>query len=189
MAALTVTDGVFGTKGTTCPATTYKMVDISRTVDFGVKNVVAAASGGSNYALVAIPKGFLVSHIAVEQTALTAADLALTFKCDTDTTPVQLGGTFTLDDATLLRDCQDADSTNKTATFFSDARTLCVCVPNATSSDVTVSQGAFAVHVFGYQTFGESLGDVASTTPAWAEGQSAADAAANKSGGDPMFRG
>jgi hypothetical protein len=188
MAALTTNTGLFGAKGASCPATLMKMVDYNRAVDFGEFNTAVS----TNYDLLPIPKGFLVAYIAVEQTKLTAADKAITFGTKNADT-VQLGGTFTLDDTTLLRQCDPAKSADASdgssgtvavgsAYFSSAADTLCLKCPAS-----TITQGAFVVHMIGYQTFGESLGDVASGTPAFASGQTDAQAAANVSGGDPMF--
>ena len=188
MAALTTNTGLFGAKGVSCPATLMKMVDYNRTIDFS-KTPTAAST---NYDILPIPKGFLVAYIAVEQTALTAADKAVTFGTKNADT-VQLGGTFTLDDATLLRKCDPAKSEDASdgssgtvavgsAYFSSAADTLCLKCPAS-----TITQGAMTVHMIGYQTFGESLGDIAAGTPAFATGQTDAQAAANVSGGDPMF--
>ena len=188
MAALTTNTGLFGAKGVSCPATLMKMVDYNREIDFAKSNTAAS----TNYDILPIPKGFLVAFIAVEQLALTAADKAITFGTKNADT-VQLGGTFTLDDAVLLRQCDPAKSANasdgSTGTvavpsvyFSSAADTLCLKCPAS-----TITQGKIRVHMIGYQTFGESLGDIASGTPAFATGQTDAQAAANVSGGDPMF--
>ena len=194
MAALTTNTGLFGAKGASCPATLMKMVDYNREIDFG-KSPTAAST---NYDILPIPKGFLVAYIAVEQLELTAADKVVSFATKAaDTT--ELGGSFTLDDETLLRACNPATAAAAYAAsasagspttaisipgayFSSAADTLCLKCPAS-----TITKGKIRVHMIGYQTFGESLGDVASGTPAFATGQTDAQALANVSGGDPMF--
>lgn len=195
MAALTVTDGVFGARGTECPATIFRMVDYNRTVDFAKREV----ADNANYALIPVPKGFMISHLAVEQLEYFAdASKNWTFKLKSDST--QIGGTFTpVTTGTMVRVCNPATTASASdgasgtvavgsAKFSSAADMLCVCIPDGLTGD-KASAGKFAVHMIGYQVFGESLDDVPAEMPAWAEGQTSDQAAANVSGGDPMFVG
>lgn len=199
MAALTTNTGLFGAKGASCPATTMKMVDINRTFDFSKTNVAE----NTNYDILPIPKGFLVAFIAVEQKAHTNAAATVTFATKNADT-VALGGDYALTaSSTMLRSCQPAKATAGYAAsssggspttavsvpgthFASAADTLCLKVPDGISGD-KLTKGVITVHMIGYQTFGESLSDVAEDTPAFVTGQTDADAAANKSGGDPMY--
>ena len=199
MAALTVTDGVFGARSTECPATFFRMVDYNRTVDFAKRE----AADNANYALLPVPKGFMISHLAVEQLEYFAdASKDWTFKLKSDST--QIGGTFTpVTTGAMVRVCDPALASAgyvasasagspttavsiPAAKFSSAADMLCVCIPDGLTGD-KASKGKFTVHMIGYQVFGESLGDVPAETPAWTEGQTSAQAAANISGGDPMF--
>ncbi len=199
MAALTTNTGLFGAKGASCPATLMKMVDYNRTVDFAKKNVAE----NTNYDLLPIPKGFLIVYIAVEQKSFTNAGATVTFATkNADTTAI--GGDFALAaSSALLRSCQPAKSVAgyaasssagspttaisvANAYFSSAADTLCIKVPDGITGDA-LTKGEIVVHMIGYQTFGESLGDIASGTPAFATGQTDAQALGNVSGGDPMF--
>lgn len=192
MAALTTNTGLFGAKGASCPATNMKMVDYVRTIDFSK----TSAAENTNYDVLPIPKGFLVAFLAVEQTAYTNAAANLTFATkNADTTAI--GGTYAVvASSTMLRSCQPAKSANASdgstgtvavpsAYFSSAADTLCLKVPDGVTGDA-LTQGSITIHMIGFQTFGESLDDVASGTPAWATGQTDAQAAGNQSGGDPM---
>ena len=202
MAAITdldTTNPIFGAKGAYCPATLMKRVDYNRTIDFSEANV----SESKNYEIIPIPKGFLVEFLAVEQLEHIDEAATVTFATkNADTTAI--GGNYALTaTSTMLRSCQPAASTAAGyvasssagspttalsipgAYFSSTADTLCLCVPSLTGDGLT--KGKIVVHMIGYQTFGESLGDIASGTPAFATGQTAAQAAANVSGGDPMF--
>lgn len=199
MAALTTNTGLFGAKGASCPATLMKMVDYNRTVDFGKTN----AAENTNYDLLPIPKGFLIAYIAVEQKSYVNAGTTVTFATKNDATAA-IGGNFALAaSSTMLRSCQPAVSTGAYAAstsagspttaisipgayFSSAADTLCLKVPDGITGDA-LTKGEIVVHMIGYQTFGESLGDIASGTPAFAKGQTDAQALANVSGGDPMF--
>lgn len=184
MAALTVTDGVFGARGTECPATIFRMVDYNRTVDFAKRE----AADNANYALIPVPKGFLISHLAVEQLDYFAdASKTWTFKLRSNS--AQIGGSFSpVTTGAMTRVCSVANATDGTPVFSDAADMLCVCIPDALTGD-KASKGKFAVHMIGYQVFGESLGDVPAEMPAWTEGQTSVQAAANVSGGDPMFVG
>lgn len=203
MAALTTETTLFGaTPGAYCPEVNMKMVDYARTVDIAaVKGVLTGdavgIAGNKNYDLLPIPRGFLVHAIALEQTEYTDQAVTLTFATKNDPT-VALGGNFALvATGTKLRSCQaasigSADSGQSTVAvpseyFSAEADTLCVKVPSGLTNSKLV-KGTFTVHLIGFQTFGESLEDVAAGTPAWANGQTAAQAAANVSGGDPRYR-
>lgn len=198
MAALTTNTGLFGAKGASCPATNMKMVDYVRTIDFSK----TSAAENTNYDVLPIPKGFLVAFLAVEQTAYTNAAANLQFATkNADTTAI--GGTYAVvTSSTMLRSCQPAKATAAYAAstsagspttaisipaahFASAADTLCLKVPDGLTGDA-LTQGSITIHMIGFQTFGESLDDVASGTPAWATGQTDAQAAGNQSGGDPM---
>ena len=199
MAALTTNTGLFGAKGVSCPATLMKMVDYNRTVDFAKTN----AAENTNYDLLPIPKGFLIAYIAVEQKSFTNAGATVTFATkNADTTAI--GGNFALAaSSALLRSCQSVGTVTKYGAtssggtvnsafvlpegyFSSAADTLCIKVPDGITGDA-LTKGEIVVHMIGYQTFGESLGDIASGTPAFATGQTDAQALGNVSGGDPMF--
>lgn len=182
MAALTVTDGVFGTKGTECPATMFRMVDYNRTVDFAK----CEAADNSNYALIPVPKGFLISRLAVEQLEY-FADASKTWSFKLRSNSAAIGGSFVpVTTGTMVRTCDAANSTDGVPVFSNAADMLCVCIPDALTGD-KAAKGKFTVHMIGYQVFGESLGDVPAEMPAWTEGQTAAQAEGNVSGGDPMF--
>ena len=203
MAALTTDTSLFGaTPGVSCPSVNMKMVDYTRDVDIAaVKGVLSngavGIAGNANYDLLPIPRGFLVHAIALEQTGYTDQAVTLTFATKNDPTAA-LGGNFALvATGTLLRSCQaasigSADSGESTVAvpgeyFSAQADTLCVKVPSGLTNSKLV-KGKFTVHLIGFQTFGESLDDVASGTPDWANGQTATQAADNVSGGDPKYR-
>ena len=207
MAALTnidTTNPIFGAKGAYCPATLMKRVDYNRTIDFADANV----SENKNYEILPIPKGFLIEFLAVEQLTAVSdqeADRTVTFATKNADTAA-IGGNYVLEsskDGTMLRSCQPATSAGAYAAsssagspttsisipgayFSSAADTLCLKVPDGLTGD-KLTAGKIVVHMIGYQTFGESLGDIASGTPAFATGQTNAQAANNVSGGDPMF--
>lgn len=191
--AITVTDGVFGARGTSCPATEANALDYSRRVDFSVE----AVADNANYALLNVPAGFLAEYVAVEQTDFVAdGSKGWTFKLKEAGT--QLGGTFVLAaSGTLLRQCDPATSASAAGSgsgaaavavpggvFCKEADTLCVCVPDGLTGD-KCSKGAFAVHLVGRLVFGGSVDAVASGAGAFAAGQTEAQADANTSGGDP----
>lgn len=190
---LDTTNPIFGAKGASAPATLMKVVDYNRTIDFSKANVTKS----KNYEILPIPKGFLIQYLAVEQLEHVNEAATVTFATKNDATAA-IGGNYALTaTSTKLRSCQAATSVNAKDTagtgtvavpgvyFSSAADTLCLKVPSMTAAGITA--GKIVVHMIGYQTFGESLGDVASGTPAFASGQTAAQAAANVSGGDPMF--
>lgn len=185
MAALTVDSTVgIGAKCFGDPAVTYPpVVALRREVDISK----VALNENTNFAFMPIPKGFLATHIAVEQTKYADQSVTLTFATKNDATKA-VGGNFTLAaTSTKLRSCQPvkttaayaasssiADTTSSGAVttaiaipdsmFFAADDILCIKVPDSLTGD-KLTAGAFSVTLLGHMVFGESVDLAHGSTP------------------------
>lgn len=179
MAALTVDSTVgIGAKCFGDPAVTYPpVVALRREVDISK----VALNENTNFAFMPIPKGFLATHIAVEQTKYADQSVTLTFATKNDATK-PVGGNFALAaTSTKLRSCQPVKTTAAYAAsssggavtsaiaipdglFFAADDTLCIKVPDDLTGD-KLTAGAFSVTLLGHMVFGESVDLAHGSTP------------------------
>jgi len=179
MAALTVDSTVgIGAKCFGDPAVTYPpVVALRREVDISKVEL----NENTNFAFMPIPKGFLATHIAVEQTKYADQAATITFATKNDATK-PVGGNFALAaTGTKLRSCQPVKTTAAYAAsasagspttaiaipdsmFFAADDTLCIKVPDGLTGD-KLSAGAFSVTLLGHMVFGESVDLAHGATP------------------------
>lgn len=188
MAALTVDSTVgIGAKCFGDPAVTYPpVVALRREVDISK----VALNENTNFAFMPIPKGFLATHIAVEQTKYADQAVTLTFATKNDATK-PVGGNFAIAaTGTKLRSCQPVKTTAAYAAsasagspttaiaipdglFFAADDTLCIKVPDDLTGD-KLTAGAFSVTLLGHMVFGESVDLAHGSTPLREKQQDAA---------------
>lgn len=191
MAKLTVQAGFFGAIGVDDPVCFMNQRTIGRSVDFSKVNV----DENKNYPLIPIPKGFCLTHIAVEQVAPTDQDATVTFGAESDS-GITVGGNFALKDLSsdaeaLLRSCQPAKTVSAKdsagtgtvavpdAIFFDKADMLCLKVPNGLTGD-KLAKGKINVYLIGFETFAEGTDSVPENMEDWRKKLQTAD---NVSGG------
>lgn len=188
MSALTVDSTVgIGAKCFGDPAVTYPpVVALRREVDISK----VALNENTNFAFMPIPKGFLATHIAVEQTKYADQAVTLTFATKNDATK-PVGGNFAIAaTGTKLRSCQPVKTTAAYAAsasggavtsaiaipdglFFAADDTLCIKVPDDLTGD-KLTAGAFSVTLLGHMVFGESVDLAHGSTPLREKQQDAA---------------
>lgn len=188
MAALTVDSTVgIGAKCFGDPAVTYPpVVALRREVDISK----VALNENTNFAFMPIPKGFLATHIAVEQTKYADQSATINFATKNDATK-PVGGDFALAaTSTKLRSCQPVKTTAAYAAsssggavtsaiaipdglFFAADDTLCIKVPDGLTGD-KLTAGAFSVTLLGHMVFGESVDLAHGSTPLREKQQDAA---------------
>ena len=188
MAALTVDSTVgIGAKCFGDPAVTYPpVVALRREVDISK----VALNEHTNFAFMPIPKGFLATHIAVEQTKYADQSATINFATKNDATK-PVGGDFALAaTGTKLRSCQPVKTTAAYAAsssggavtsaiaipdglFFAADDTLCIKVPDGLTGD-KLTAGAFSVTLLGHMVFGESVDLAHGSTPLREKQQDAA---------------
>lgn len=175
MAATVVDNTLFGAPGVSDPVVFHPgLVGITRKVNFAAAN----AKAGTAYAFVAVPKGFVVTGLFVQETSKCASG-TLAFKiadAADSTKDVSVGSAVTVGGATLVREAQNL----ATPVVADDGAVLCI-VANADQEE-----GGVDVAVYGYTPWGDSLDNV--VTPDYrASGQSDTDAADNRAGTDPFL--
>lgn len=186
MAALSnVVNTLFGSIGAQDPEILKPAVAFKRAVDFGLSNLDAS----KNYAFLPIPAGFVMTGVYFGETVKCTGG-TLTLKTVNDPTKT-VGAAFAVGASALktafvkpvaavvAKDTAGTGTVNVPGgeLTFDAADMLCI-VPSAKMTD-----GAIEVVIHGYMMNGGSPSAAELSVP-YREGQSAADYAGNKSGGD-----
>jgi len=153
------------------PGASMPLVKLCREIDFSKQSFAE----NKNYAFMPIPKGFLVTFIALDQLEPTNADVTVTFATKNDPTTA-IGGDFALKDLsgeTAL--CRSVQPATKSAAYAASSSagspttaiaipgtylagaddTLCIKVPDDVTGDA-ISAGKIRVALLGYMVFDES---------------------------------
>ena len=189
--ALTTDNTLFGARGVSDPESYVEPLrTIRRTFDFAKANV----TGSTNYEFIWLPKGFLMTGIKVRELSKCSASSTVTFKTKAD--EATIGAAVNVGGATL------ADSWNMAvapATFKAQDEagtgTVTITVPGGFKAvlagdmlclvpGASFMDGEIEVTVFGVSTDGQSFARGLTPPPEYRNGQTDAQFAGNRSGGD-----
>ena len=182
MSALTTNTTLFGARGVQDPRIFKTGVAIKRRIDFGRANATAS----TNYEFLPLPAGFVMTGLLVEELKKCASG-TITVKGKSDSATI--GSAVTVGGSTLAKSFAQpktvtAKDTAGTGTVdvgqpvvFLSGEMLCI-VPSA-----NMAQGEVEITVHGFLPDGDALDNYPIAVP-YRSTQSAADRAANKSGGD-----
>lgn len=185
--ALTTDNTLFGARGVSDPESYVEPLrTISRTFDFAKANV----TGSTNYEFIWLPKGFLMTGIKVRELSKCSASSTVTFKTKAD--EATIGAAVNVGGSTLA----DSWNTPVAATKAKDeAGTSTVTVPGGFKAvlagdmlclvpGASFTDGEIEVTVFGISTDGQSFARGLTPPPEYRNGQTDAQFAGNRSGGD-----
>lgn len=185
--ALTTDNTLFGARGVSDPESYVEPLrTIRRTFDFAKANV----TGSTNYEFIWLPKGFLMTGIKVRELSKCSASSTVTFKTKADEATigaaVNVGGSTLADSwntpvaATKAKDEAGTGTVTVPGGFKAVLAGDMLClVPGASFTD-----GEIEVTVFGVSTDGQSFARGLTPPPEYRNGQTDAQFAGNRSGGD-----
>ena len=176
MAKLTdLSTELFGAIGVYDPEVLKTGIAIKRVVDFKISPI----GSSKNYEFIKIPSGFVMTGVYVEELEKCASG-TLTLKTVEDPTKT-IGAAVTVGGDTLAKSMLDpvpsASGAAPSPIKFIGADMICI------KASAAMATGKVAVVLHGYLMDGGSLNADALEVP-YRNGQTAADAAANKSSGD-----
>lgn len=146
MAKRTIEKEFFGSVAMGNPESAFTEHTFAVSYDFAKK----AVPKGKTIPMIAIPKGFFITSIAVVQTKNTNNNVAVTFGLASDAAK-SVGGSVTLSATTPVRSASTANPQ-----FCSDADCLCMIMPSTIADGVdAITEGAVDICVRGFEAFCE----------------------------------
>ena len=127
MSALASTNTtLFGAGGVSDPSVFKTGVGISRTIDFGAANMVAASGDSENFEFIALPASFILKGLYIEEVEGCDAEVSITAKLKTAGSTV--GNAVTVGDTLPLKSVQSV-----THTPLANGDVLCLCIAGGAS--------------------------------------------------------